>query len=576
MTDKRGSDNPDPEATRSLNDVAAKIRLWTGLILFVFVIGHLFNQALGLISLAAMDQARSWSVWLLRNPIGTVVLYGSLILHFVTALWAVFQRRSLRMPRVDLAQIILGLSISPLAVGHIAASRLAHDWFGLHDTYQLIYALVWRINQTLILNQTALVLVVWIHGCIGFYFWIRPKPCYPRVKPLLTFLTAAVPLLALTGFSQAGREVYQLTADRDWLARLLAQANAPGPAARVALDRAAVSMLGTAASLVCLVAVGRFLRPLLSGNGKAVRISYPGGLEAVVPNGFTVLEASRQIGAPHAAACGARGRCTTCRVSIQKGLDKLTPPGAEERTILKQIAAPPNVRLACQLRPTADLSVTPLVPVLPNDRERIGGECIAGREQDIAVLFADLRGFTAIAENKLPYDVVFLLNRYFDAVGQAIHRAGGTANQFTGDGVMALFGMDDGPEEGCRQALVAAHDMVIRLDQLSESMAEDLALPLRVGVGIHTGQAVVGDMGHGIAMYLTAVGDTVHVASRFEELTKTYNCQLVISDRVAQRAGVDASRFPSRELTVRNRRAPITVRTIDDVRSLAPDLGLTA
>lgn len=576
MTDNRKNDNLDPGPARNLNYLAAKVRLWTGMILFLFVAGHLINQALGLISLAAMDQARTWAVWLIRNPIGTIVLYGALILHLLTALWAVFQRRSLRMPRVDLAQIILGLTILPLLVGHIAGARLAHDWFGLHDSYQVIYALVWRINQTLILKQTALILTAWIHGCIGFYFWIKIKPCYPRVKPLLTGLAVAVPLLALTGFSQAGREIYGLTANREWLTRLLAQANAPGPAERIALDRSAVSMLGFGAIMVCLVAVGRFFRPLLGGNGRAVRVSYPGGVETIVPKGFSVLEASRRVGTPHAAACGGRGRCTTCRVSIQKGLEKLPPPGSDERNILRHIAAPPNVRLACLLRPTADLAVTPLVPVLPNDRERIGGECIAGREQDIAVLFADLRGFTSIAENKLPYDVVFLLNRYFDAVGQAIREAGGTANQFTGDGVMALFGMDVGPKEGCRQALIAAHDIVKGLDRLSRSMAEDLTAPLQVGIGIHTGQAVVGEMGHGIAMYLTAVGDTVHVASRFEELTKTYGCQLVISDRVALRAGVDANRFPSHELTVRNRRAPITIRTIDDVRLLAPDLGLTS
>lgn len=576
MTDNRNNDTLDPGPARNLNHLAAKVRLWTGLVLFLFVAGHLFNQALGLVSLAAMDQARTWAVWLIRNPIGTVVLYGSLVLHLLTALWAIFQRRSLRLPCLDWTQIILGLAILPLVAGHIAGTRLAHDWFNVQDSYRVVYALVWRINQTLILKQTALVLVAWVHGCIGFYFWIKIRSCYPRLKPILSGLAVAAPLLALTGFSQAGREIYQQTESREWLSRLLTKANRPGPAASAALDRAAFSMLGFGAILVCLAAVGRFFRPLLGGNGRAIRVSYPGGVETVVPKGFSVLEASRRVGTPHAAACGGRGRCTTCRVSVQKGLDKLPPPGSDERNILRHIAAPPNVRLACLLRPTTDLAVTPLVPVLPNDRERVGGECIAGREQDIAVLFADLRGFTSIAENKLPYDVVFLLNRYFDAVGQAIHRAGGTANQFTGDGVMALFGMEVGPMEGCRQALIAAHDMVKSLDRLSESMAEDLIAPLRVGIGIHSGQAVVGEMGHGIAMYLTAVGDTVHVASRFEELTKTYGCQLVISDRVAQRAGVDANRFPSHELTVRNRRAPITIRTIDDVRLMAPDLGLTA
>jgi len=184
------------------------------------------------------------------------------------------------------------------------------------------------------------------------------------------------------------------------------------------------------------------------------------------------------------------------------------------------------------------------------------------------VLFADLRGFTRIAENKLPYDVVFLLNRYFDVVGDAIELAGGTANQFTGDGVMALFGMETGPEEGCRQALAAACEMVHGLEELSSAFSGELEEPLKVGIGIHTGQAVVGHMGHGIALYLTAVGDTVHVASRFQDLTKEYGCQMVISDLVAQRAGIDASEFARHELTVRNRERPITIRTISDLDML--------
>jgi len=191
----------------------------------------------------------------------------------------------------------------------------------------------------------------------------------------------------------------------------------------------------------------------------------------------------------------------------------------------------------------------------------------------VAVLFADLREFTRIAERKLPYDVVFLLNGYIEAVGDAITQAGGIANQFTGDGVMALFGIGTSPDEACRRALAAAGGIVRAVDTLSQNLAEELPGPLKIGIGIHSGAAVVGRMGFGEAAYLTAVGDTVHVASRLQSLTNEYECQLVISELVAQRAGIDASAYPRYQLALRNRDEPVSVRVIDDVSLLVKAPG---
>lgn len=164
--------------------------------------------------------------------------------------------------------------------------------------------------------------------------------------------------------------------------------------------------------------------------------------------------------------------------------------------------------------------------------------------------------------------VVFLLNRYFDVVGSAIEQAGGIANQFTGDGVMALFGVQAGPAAGCRQALAAAVAIGRGLSELNLTLVEEMEEPLRIGLGIYTGPAVVGRMGRGVCLYLTAVGDTVHVASRLQELTKVYGCQLIISDQVAEQAGIEMSAFPRHALTVRNRRDPLVIRIIDDVQAL--------
>jgi len=307
---------------------------------------------------------------------------------------------------------------------------------------------------------------------------------------------------------------------------------------------------------------------------QGVRVGYPGGREVLVPAGFTVLEASRYAGIPHASVCGGRGRCSTCRVRVMRGADHLPAATVDELRVLGRVGAPVHVRLACQVRPLRDLAVVPLVPAEAGPRDAVGvADHREGQELTIAVLFADLRGFTRLAERKLPYDVVFILNRYFEAVGGAITDAGGIVNQFTGDGVMALFGVDGGPEEGSRQAVRAAAAMIARVHELSRTLAEDLDTPLRLGIGIHTGPTVVGRMGYADTTYLTAVGDTVHVAARLEALTKDYACELVLSEEVATRAGVDVSDHGRHELTVRNREAPLAVFVVPNAQRLAERLA---
>jgi adenylate cyclase len=160
------------------------------------------------------------------------------------------------------------------------------------------------------------------------------------------------------------------------------------------------------------------------------------------------------------------------------------------------------------------------------------------------------------------------LNSYFKTAGEAVARAGGVIDKFVGDGVMALFGIETDADDGCRRALNAAHEMVNGVNQLSQLLAAELTQPMRIGVGIHSGPAVVGRMGYGSAVSLTAIGDTVNVASRLQELTKEYGCQLVISEEVAQHAGINVELFPRHDLTVRNRREALTIYVVKDVQTV--------
>jgi adenylate cyclase len=158
--------------------------------------------------------------------------------------------------------------------------------------------------------------------------------------------------------------------------------------------------------------------------------------------------------------------------------------------------------------------------------------------------------------------VVFILNRYFAEMGSAVEAAGGRVDKFMGDGVMALFGLEAAPELACRQALEAARGMSARLEGLNRALAPVLPEPLRIGIGIHCGPVIVGEMGHGAAFGLTAIGDAVNTASRLESLCKPNACELVVSEDAARLAGVDLSAHPLRSLEIRGRELPLQARTV--------------
>ena len=192
-----------------------------------------------------------------------------------------------------------------------------------------------------------------------------------------------------------------------------------------------------------------------------------------------------------------------------------------------------------------------------------------GREQDLVILFADLREFTKFAERRLPFDVVFLLNRYFQAMGEAVEGEGGRVDKFIGDGVMALFGLEGSAPEACRAALLAARGMSERLAALNHSLADDLDGPLRLGIGIHRGPVIVGEMGWGRTTSLTAIGDAVNTASRLETATKEFRAELVVSDEVADLADLDLGEARQREVAIRGRDAPLSVRVVASARRIS-------
>jgi adenylate cyclase len=169
---------------------------------------------------------------------------------------------------------------------------------------------------------------------------------------------------------------------------------------------------------------------------------------------------------------------------------------------------------------------------------------------------------------RLPYDVVFILNRLFAEVGEAIERHDGAIDKYLGDGLMAIFGAADGAEAGCRQALRAARDIDLALDHLNQEMMSEIGMPLRIGMGIDVGPLVVGHIGHAGTASVTVIGNTVNAASRLEALTKEKGCQLIVATDVLTRAGIGPGAFPREEVMIRGLSAPRSVALIGQARDL--------
>ena len=541
-----------------------RLRLLSGLVMLAYVTMHLLNHAVGLISLRAMEDVLWYVFRIWTNRPAQALLYGSFLVHYALALSALWQRRTLRLRGSELAQLILGFAIPLLLVRHVVATRISDSFFHTDIGYYAYLLWVYFVRSPGQGYLQMLVLVVaWGHAMIGLHFWLRVRPWYARLQPVALIVAVLIPVLSLLGMIEAGRHVAALAADPGWTAKAFANMTLPSPEATSALDKIIRVLAQVFVGTVVAVLLARLVRRAWQRRRGLVRIGYPDGRFVEVTPGTSVLEASRLAGIPHAHVCGGRGRCSTCRVRVRGEADSIDPPSDDELRVLRRIGATSNVRLACQLRPHGAVQVTPLLPPFAHasdGRRRV--DFAQGSEREIAILFADIRGFTTLAEGRLPYDVVFVLNRYFAAMGRAVEAAGGRVDKFIGDGVMALFGIESDARAASRAALDAARLMSERLEELNRSLHGELNQPLRIGIGIHIGATIVGEMGYGSAVAMTAIGDAVNTASRLETLTKTYGCQLVVSEETVLRAGVDLSAFPRYEIEIRGKRDMLAVRTV--------------
>lgn len=534
--------------------------------LFAYVATHLANHAFGLVSLAAAEGARLWFIAFWRSPPLTTIFYAALAAHIVLAFAALYERRALRMPPMELARLVLGFCIPFLLAGHFAGTRLAYELYGQDDRYVRVVWAVWSNNRGF--SQLALMCVAWVHGCIGVHLVLRQRASYRRHIHLVFAGAVLLPVLAALGFTAMAREISLRAVDPAWFQAEVAAANVLDTAGRAALRRAADGLTALFVCTLVGILLARAWRSWKENRGGlSIALAYPGRVLRV-PRGWSVLEASRAHGIAHMSLCGGRARCSTCRVRISGDAAHCPPPSPMEERTLRRIGAQSDVRLACQLRPTGDIGVTPLLSPSAAGAPATHGSI--GVEREVVVLFVDLRRWTSLAERHLPHDLAYVLDHYFAAVGAAVREAGGIPNQFIGDSVMAIFGMETDSGAACRQALAAARGIEAHMQTANERLRREFGHELEFGIGIDAGCAAVGEVGYQETRTFTAVGDPVNTASRLQELCKQFGVRLVMSERVAIGAGLDTSALVAHTIEVRGRSSRVRIYAIPSPGTLPP------
>jgi len=503
----------------------------SGLILFTYIGAHLLNHALGLISLDVAEAGMSIAVAVWYSVPGTIALYGAAAVHFSMALWAVYERRTFRLPPLELVRIALGFSMPILLIGHAAATRLAYELFGLSSDYSRVVSNLWATGSQG--WQLGLMAPGWLHGCLGLHFAFSRRSWYRNFRFVLFSAALLLPVLSALGFIALGRELATSPVAAAAALQYLSPNNA---IQRLAITQWRDSLLNWYFAIIGVAFMAREIRNLIErGRKRVISFSYP-GQTVRVPRGWSVLEASRSFHLPHAAMCGGRARCSTCRVRVTAGQDVCPPPAKDEQDTLERIGAPADVRLACQLRPLGDITVVPLVrtarPIYrPTTPHRSG-------EREIVIMFCDFRNRADLSSDHLPQDLLYVLTLYVEGVGHAIRAAGGTLSTIEFDSICALFGHDGGGAKAAQGALQAAGAIEGVIADLNNRLGGHRDSEVKIAVAIHSGRAAVGEIGSADPPVLMAIGEAVDVANDLRKAAAERDKAFVISEKVFVDAGL--------------------------------------
>ena len=269
----------------------------------------------------------------------------------------------------------------------------------------------------------------------------------------------------------------------------------------------------------------------------AFRITYA-GIDKVVEatdDLDSLLDISIKNQLPHLHECGGHGRCTTCRVRVLDGIQNLSVKTPQEKEASYLRKWDPSIRLACQTYPKGDAVIQRLIwsmAEVTTLQKELAPEGKA-EERPIAILFCDLRNFTPMSSKNMNFDLAYMLNRFYTAMGEPILMNNGIIYQYVGDEIIGVFGTTGGTrEKNCTDAIRAALGMLYALEHLNKVELKDLDMELRSGIGINFGRAYVGHLGHPTHRQFSVIGDPVNVASRIQGKTKETGTRILISESV--------------------------------------------
>ena len=272
---------------------------------------------------------------------------------------------------------------------------------------------------------------------------------------------------------------------------------------------------------------------------KSYWVEFIGDRSIKVEEGQTILSASLAAGIPHYHACGGNAKCSTCRILVIKGIEHITPQTEAEKALQKILFFPPNVRLACQsyvqgspihvhriIRDETDIH-------LYIDEDTNADLQNIGEEKELALLFLDIKNFTPFIENYLAFDVIHVMRRLFGLFRKCIEFNSGQIIETAGDGLYAVFGFKEDIATAVNNASKAGHSILYELEKFNEQYLEKYFNHFfQVGIGLHAGNVIVGNVGIGVNNNLTVMGLPVNVASRLQAATRELNNSFVISKEV--------------------------------------------